>query len=622
MSVRSFLVFCIAMLLLQACATKTTKPVSQAPVKNATQETQTEQNSAYFLALAKQTTEPLQRNELLLKTAQAFQTEQQCEQSIRLLEVVKSEFQDNRQLTYSRLLLAECYLVLSDQGLARAEQLFNQINFAYGYEHRIAALAAQIYRLKKQWLNAAKALQNTNMPDNDKSLVIWQYIKQLSLAQLEKASLNEPRLQPWLQLAIITKRFALQDTQFSTELNNWQSRHTQHPLVQQLPPDVLALQQQQPLTAQRIAILLPLTGRLANQGLAVKEGILAAYLDDLAANQQNPNTQSRTIQFFDTGLKSAAELNELVADFEIVIGPLVKDKITELSQLLPSDKLLLALNRVNLDKTLLSTATPAPMEFAPEHYYFALAPEDEAEQLAEYIQHQAFVRPVIFAANNETTQRMAHAFIQKWQQSANASQPDLSVFTDNKDMRERVSELLDVNQSKARIEQIERLADVEVFGVERNRLDIDAIVLFANSEQTELLNPIIEASLSPFARQAFSVFASSRSYSLDLSNNSIRDLRNLTFTDMPWMLPNHNWQALAAEINYLWPQKQDALLRLFAMGFDAYKLLPNLRKLKTLSHVASQGLTGEIYVNTDGVIRRRLPLAKVMQDRVQVLELD
>ena len=189
-------------------------------------------------------------------------------------------------------------------------------------------------------------------------------------------------------------------------------------------------------------------------------------------------------------------------------------------------------------------------------------------------------------------------------------------------MRMRVSQMLDVVQSKQRIKQIEALSDVEVFGVERNRRDIDAIVLFANPEQAKLLNPIIEASLSPFARRSLSVFASSRSYSLDLNSNSLRDLRNLTFTDMPWMLPGHRWQNLANQTMQLWPEKQDTLLRLFAMGFDAYKLLPNLRRLKTLPQVVSYGLTGEINVDDKGILHRRLLWAQVTQDRVKLLALD
>ena len=50
---------------------------------------------------------------------------------------------------------------------------------------------------------------------------------------------------------------------------------------------------------------------------------------------------------------------------------------------------------------------------------------------------------------NPTTQRMAEAFIAKWQETPNAIQPDLTIFTDSKDMRIRVSQMLDVTQRQA-----------------------------------------------------------------------------------------------------------------------------------------------------------------------------
>jgi outer membrane PBP1 activator LpoA protein len=88
------------------------------------------------------------------------------------------------------------------------------------------------------------------------------------------------------------------------------------------------------------------------------------------------------------------------------------------------------------------------------------------------------------------------------------------------------------------------------------------------------------------------------------------------------MLPDHSWQSLASKTTQLWPQKQDTLLRLFAMGFDAYNLLPNLRRLKTLPQVVSYGLTGEINVDDKGVLHRRLLWAQVAQDRVKLLAMD
>jgi len=647
MNFRVSSVFCIAILSLLSCGSSPNRQTQKTIEKPSRNVAETLKDSDYYVTQAKQryanNNDVYQRNDNLIQAAEALQSEQQCNKSIRILKVLLPELQDNRHHTHANLILAECYLILFDETFDSVEAILANLTGTYGYQGRIAALEAQLQVNKKQWLKAAKALQSTDIEDQQQSQTIWQWVNKLDLSELEKARLSESTLQPWLQLAIIVKRYALEPEQFKQQLVNWQSRHLGHPLVANLPEEILQSLIQSPIQAKRIAVLLPLTGRLANQGLAIKEGILAAYLENIPAAElsqnrqaeftettdkivQNNTQQYHEIRFFDSALKTTQQLNAVVAEFDVVLGPLIKEQIVELTAVLPTNKILLALNRVEL-KTNMPTIDQlaGPTEensAAPEHYYFSLAPEDEAQQLASHIQQKQLVRPIIFAADNPTTQRMAEAFIAKWQETPKAIQPDLTIFTDNKEMRVGVSEMLDVAQSKQRIRQMEVMSDVEVFGVERNRRDIDAIVLFANPEQTELLNPIIEASLSPFARKSLSVFASSRSYSLDLNSNNLRDLRNLTFTDMPWMLPEHNWQTLANQTKQLWPQRQDTLLRLFAMGFDAYNLLPNLRRLKTLPQLVSQGLTGEIKVDQQGVLHRRLPWAQVAQDRVKLLAMD
>ena len=647
MSFRLFVVCFIAILGLLSCTNSPNRQTTTATLSPSQNTTKVEKNSDDYLTQAKQNfvknNNVYQRNDSLLQAAEALQTEGQCTKSIKMLKVLQSELKDNRHRTHGNLILAECYLILSDDAFDSVATILQNLTDDYGYQARIAALQAQLLVNTKQWLEASIALQDTDIEEREKTQNTWKWINKLDLPDLEKARLSETTLQPWLQLAIIIKRFALEPELFNQQLINWQSRHLGHPLVTNLPQEIKKLLQQAPIQAKRIAVLLPLTGRLANQGLAIKEGILAAYLENLpnakfALNNapdydgsagktiQNKTQQYREIRFFDSALKTTQQLNEMVADFDVVLGPLVKEQIMKLTAVLPTDKILLALNRVELqpkkpNSVQLTQLVESDLT-APEHYYFALAPEDEAQQLALHIHQKQLVRPIIFAADNPTTQRMAEAFIAKWQETPNAIQPDLTIFTDSKDMRIRVSQMLDVTQSKQRIKQIEALSDVEVFGVERNRRDIDAIVLFANPEQAKLLNPIIEASLSPFARRSLSVFASSRSYSLDLNSNSLRDLRNLTFTDMPWMLPDHRWQDLANQTIQLWPEKQDTLLRLFAMGFDVYSLLPNLRRLKTLPQLVSHGLTGEINVDSQGVLYRRLLWAQVAQDRVKLLAVD
>lgn len=617
-----------------------------------------ERDSQYYLDQARRVHingDSMQRNAFLLQAAQSLQIQDHCQQSIKLLHVIQPELYAPSQRSQSQLLLAECYMLLPTPAVRQAQVLVANLAETTGLEYRIYALNAKFDLHHKRWISAAKNLLASSQLDNPTSLSIWEVLKNLDSKQLEQARLREPQLQAWIQLAIITQRYGLHPEKLKSALAQWQSRYPEHPLNLALPEELLTAITLPIINPAKVAVLLPLTGRLGSQGSAIKDGILAAYLGSLpsvtgtddAGDLLNGTAGARQIRFFDSALKTPAELNGLVADYDFIIGPLLKENIAELIQLLPQDKPLLALNRIEDGPQSRLPAVPLPKISPPldsnntveptapsqeattslphETYYFALAPEDEASQLAKHIRAKGYKHPIVLAADASTTERMSEAFMQQW--ASEEEQPDLravdhATFTDSKNMRQQVSGLLDVSQSKARVRQIENLTTTEVYTVERNRRDVDAIVLFANPEQTELLNPIIESSLSPFATGAISVFASSRSYSLDLAKNSIRDLRNLTFIDMPWMLPAHPWQSLAEKTADLWPQRQDTLLRLFAMGYDAYNLLPQLRHLQLLPHNSTLGLTGTLSINTQGEVQRVLSWAKVTRDRVTLIALD
>ncbi|WP_233267306.1 penicillin-binding protein activator [Paraglaciecola sp. L3A3] len=629
----------VAFLVLTSC-TNTPKPKTKVKtVVIPTQTTELIRDSQFYLAEArqvfKQNNDTQQRDELLIQAAHMLHLEQQHVKSINLLNILLPELSNEKLVSQAHLILAEAYFAISPENAQQSAQLLSKVEQQYVANSRMAILRSRLFSGKNEWLNAANEIVQTSLSDTEKSEQIWQAISHLTLADLEKARWKNDSLLPWLQLAIIVQKYALTPTKLSQEVVKWQKQNVGHVLQQNIPKNITQAIEIKPIISKRVAVLLPLTGRLSSQGTVIKDGFFAAYMEDIknftAAHKQIENSaqqienasSSLEIHFFDSALKTPEELNQLVADYDVVVGPLLKEKIEVLSKILPKDKILLALNRIDTDTTNKSPSLLAvenPVELA-EHYYFSLAPEDEAEQLAQHIHQRKLTKPIIFAANNNVTERMAQAFVQQWQAFPEVILPEVIIFKDNKDMRKQVAEMLDVDQSKARIKQIEYLSNVEVFGEERNRRDIDAIVIFANPEETELLNPIIEASLSSFAEISLSVFASSRSYSQSQTDGSLRDLRNLTFTDMPFLLPEHKWPKLKAQINQLWPQRKDSLLRLFAMGYDAYSFIPQLRQLAALPQLSSPGLTGEISI-TSGMIKRKLPLAQISRDRVIRLEMD
>ena len=609
-----------------------------AKVDEAASTAQTEQPD--YLQLARQiyaeTGSAEQRNSWLLKAADQLLQQQHYRQSLKLLRLLKPQLNTTAHRQQLQLLAAEnLFAVGGEQATAQAIQIVSSLPVVAGYSGRYFQLKARLFSQQQQWLNASLAILNSDLDEEQQSQLIWQYLQHLELRQLQLALRNQPTLAPWLQLSVVLRKQGLNPLLFKQQVADWQQTHNGHVLARNLPQEIHSSLQQQAIQPAKIAVLLPLSGRLASQGQALKEGILAAYWQKLAAQQLASFTSETAVeattyqqlQFFDSNLKSPEQLAEMVVDYDFVLGPLLKENINGLREVLSSDKIMLALNRsdddgpqlVALDELQSGADKPADKE----HYFFALAPEDEAEQLAHYIKQQGYKRPIVFSADNSVTARMTDAFVDTWVADRHSARaPDIAVFSDSKDMREQVESLLDVAQSKERISQMENTADIEVYAETRNRQDIDVIVLFANPEQTELLNPIIEASLSPSAEHSLAIFASSRSYSQELTKNSLRDLRNLTFSDMPWMLPGHPWSQLASQTAELWPQRQDSLMRLFAMGYDAYELISSLRQLKALPQLSKAGLTGQLSVTDNGVLHRRLPLAKVLQDRISLVKLD
>lgn len=570
------------------------------------------------------------RDKWILRAVEAYKQKGDCANSQTILSISLPEITDELLRDQARIVIAECLITKPAVDYQSLESLLNQIKQPERFTARYVTLKTGLLVYQKRWIDAANMRLTSNSDAPTTALDIWYLLQNLSEQELEKARLNEPELQEWLQLSLIVQRFGLDSAILQKEINNWQQRNQNHPLSIALPSEITTAMTLIPLATQRTAILLPLSGRLAQQGQAIKDGVMAAYF--------TVQKQDSQIQFFDTVANDAQALAELTTDFDIVIGPLMKDELAEYIKYASYSSNILGLNRVDTEIPVFELETPdaslpeetLSLESSLEplqpglRLFFALSPEDEATQLAEKVFLTGALHPIVVAQETGASRRMAEEFLKTWQYltGQGSKPPSLATFANNAAMRESISSLLDVAQSDARINEIEYMTSEQVHSVPRNRRDIDSIIVFASPEQTELLNPMIEASLSPFNDKVVPVFASSRSFSLNFSNNSLRDLRNLTFTEMPWMLPSNQWQAISDEVNTLWPEKNDTLRRLFALGFDAYKLTSVMNSLQTLPQLSMQGMTGKLSINNQGNVVRAMSLGHITENRVTLFALD
>ncbi|MDH3280705.1 MAG: penicillin-binding protein activator, partial [Gammaproteobacteria bacterium] len=154
----------------------------------------------------------------------------------------------------------------------------------------------------------------------------------------------------------------------------------------------------------------------------------------------------------------------------------------------------------------------------------------------------------------------------------------------------------------------------------RRRQDIDCIFVAARAAEARLLKPQINY----FRAHDVPVYATSHVYAAQPDPVNDADLNGIVFGDMPWLLLDD--RAMRARRDSL-PQQVSAykntpLDRLYALGMDAYTIVPSLAYLRSNPVSQISGATARLNVTRSGHINRRLTWARfenglpVVQDTI------
>ncbi len=636
------------LVILTACSSSPVTPTKKAPVQVISPVE--EENAAFTPAqLVEQARAVWQeeqnlekRDALLLDAAAMYINQLDALKAQTLLKMIERRSLSEGLRERANLLIAQLYLDSSEASANELLSLVSPLSENQQIRQQQLHIQTELYYRLQDWDAAANALI-ASQPANEETITkAWQWTNRIPKEQVDTAQQNYPSLRPYLALRELVSTYGLQPEKLKNNITQFKRVFRGHPLLDYWPDSVIRASQVPPQRPDDIVVLLPLSGRLEATGKAVKEGIVAAYFEQTLSYRSRQNVP--TIRFVDTVNKSEMELVEAIGESRWVIGPLIKETIELLQGKLSPSVNMLALNRidlkhndllsakestaaVNIDKS--SQPPVSEMELQVGGHasaYFALAPEDEATQLAELIFNNGYRAPVVVASDSSINQRMFTSFTNRWQElnalrkGRNKINLTKVTFTDSNSLRDGVTKALDVAQSKNRINQIRYMINEELYNMPRNREDIDAIVAFASPEQTELLNPMVEASISPFYGKTVPVYATSRSMEYDSGKNQWRDLQNVRFLDMPWMLPHNPREDLERAVDGLWRDRSTQESRLFAFGIDAYQLLPNLASMALLPQVAVSGLTGELSMNDKGEIIRTLPQALISNQKVTLFK--
>jgi uncharacterized protein len=88
------------------------------------------------------------------------------------------------------------------------------------------------------------------------------------------------------------------------------------------------------------------------------------------------------------------------------------------------------------------------------------------------------------------------------------------------------------------------------------------------------------------------------------------------FPHMPLVIsPDNVSSELRSTLSKYWPARARGNSRLYAFGFDAYRLVPLLKAGKFGTSNAVPGMTGLLSVDSKGRVRRELDWARVAEGR-------
>lgn len=469
-------------------------------------------------------------------------------------------------------------------GLPMDHQIQIRLKRAQAFEYAGEYLAAA-----RERIFLAPLLKENQAEYNHET--IWfdlQLVPEEQLRRLVDAE-SSPDLTGWLTLALIARENVEAVRQQVIAVDSWINEHPSHPAAESLPDDLALLRQLANEQPRHIAVLLPLSGPLERAGKAIRSGILAAWYDARIPNQEPPS-----LTFFDTAINQDTYNVYKQAVFEgadLIIGPLDKKGVQRLQSQEVLSVPVLALNY----------SDDRGREGSANLFQFGLAPEDEAEQVADQAWQRGMRRAMILAPDSDWGKKVSDAFIRKWELQG-GSITGKALFTRPDQYLNTVKRALNIHDSEQRYRNLQQLIEADIKFEPRRRQDIDLIFMVAFPSQARQLKPILNYQYAT----DIPVMATSHLYSGTVDRDRDKDLNGIAFVEMPWKLQQ---SPLEQSIDAAFDEQYSGYETLLALGVDAYRVYPRLPQLQRFPEARVYGVTGTLRLDSGRRIQRELTWA-------------
>jgi len=435
---------------------------------------------------------------------------------------------------------------------------------------------------------------------------IWDALNRISepaiLRTLGEQQTSE--LRGWLELNLIARRSNMLPAKIEPWIAQWYQIYDGHSAGAYFAVNLLEESRRIYIKPARIALMLPFSGRLEKVADAIQNGFMYAYYQDRNLDQE-PAVELEIIDAStDVAEFNAQYLHAIESGADFIVGPISKELINFLQ---------------NQDKLAVPTLTLNYAEIKKEPtlnlYQFGLRPEDEAEQIADLALAEGRNLAVTLVPDTEWGARLQLAFSERFEALGGRVVGSEIYPSKKNDYSNSIKKLLNLTTSNQRRSIIQQVIGEPVKFDPRRRQDVDMVFIAANSRQARLIKPQLK-----FHRaQTLPVYATSHISSSSGNPDDDRDLDGIQFVDIPWMLDSSNNQDFK-QIGQYWPDSSKPFSRLYALGIDAYRLIPALRRLMINPGETVLLNTGELSVDKNGRIKRGLLLATYHKGITRLLQ--
>ncbi|MDG6896830.1 hypothetical protein A6A19_02150 [Actinobacillus delphinicola] len=533
-------------------------------------------NSDYYLRHSMQTQDVTIRNDYKLLAARAMLHENKFAQAQGLLTGLQGL--DSEQSLDRTLIQARLAILLNNT--AKAQQLLQQVDFSSltnNQKVRFLRITAKIQQAQNNSLAAinsliqADAYLSSNTAHQQNNDAIWAVLRKTDPSIIQNAMgnpENPPVLQGWLALADLYNKNIHSPETLRQNLQIWRTNYGMQVTDDLLPSELKGILNYQHVNINNVALLLPLSGNVQLIGQTVEKGFDAAN-----------KGSGVPVTVFDTMKMSMSDIMDQVKAQGIttVVGPLLKQNV---DQLISHPSWTSGLQVLTLNST---QDDPALSQVC----YFGLAPEDEARAAADRMWQQNVRLPLILVPQNNLGQRIATAFNTRWQ-ALGGGDTEVSYYNDADDLRPIFVKALGI------IDVSKDTKDAATAPRSRQEIDpsfkpVDGVFALGNNTQLGNIKNALDNT-----NVAIPLFTTSRINSPNNLGTYRLSMNGTQFTDLPLFSQGNSAQFQ----QILQANKGDySLMRLYAMGEDAWTIINNMNALRTITGFHVQGLTGNLSAN-------------------------